>query len=310
MTFRRIIIGMLSLAFVFLLAATLTARAEIRIDEETTFSISIKITGTLTQHDADEFQDISAKFETKGLTFLTVYLDSKGGDVFAAMKIGRLIRKYDGHAQILPYAKCYSSCALIFIAGVIRTNALGELGLHRPYLVSTPQSRETVEKQVPLMLSTIKSYINEMGITDNFYQQMVNTEPSKIVIYKNDDFTKLFPEYDSVFDETVVAIEARRIGITTSEMRQRNQDAKRCSSAAKAQKQFDCRQAIKWGLSEREYLERYAKSKKACSFSDKERFSKEERETLAETPYKLRLDHPVYGEFVNPRINASARAVL
>ena len=75
-------------------------------------------------------------------------------------------------------------------------------------------------------------------------------------------------------------------------MRQRDQDAKRCSTVAKGQGEAVCGQAIKWGLSERVYHERYAKSKKECSFSDKERFSEEERETFAKTPYKLRLDHP------------------
>jgi hypothetical protein len=41
------------------------------------------------------------------------------------------------------------------------------------------------------MLSMLKSYANEMGITDNFYQQMVNTEPSRMAMYYWDDYTKL-----------------------------------------------------------------------------------------------------------------------
>jgi hypothetical protein len=45
---------------------------------------------------------------------------------------------------------------------------LGELGLHRPYLASSPQGRQAVEKQIPLMLSLVKQYIVEMNITDNF----------------------------------------------------------------------------------------------------------------------------------------------
>ena len=272
-----------------LFATTLTAQADVRIKDEDDFSIYIEITSTITQHDADEFQDISAKYETK---LLTVYLDSRGGDVSAAMKIGRLIRKYDGWTWI--NSKCYSSCALIFIAGVIRTTApYGELGLHRPYLASTPANRESVEKQVPIMLSTIKNYINEMGITDNFYQQMVNTEPSKIVVYKNDDFTKLFPEHDPVFDEVVISVEARRHGISTTEERKRVQDAKRCSTVSKGPGEAVCGQALRWGLSERIYLERNTRAKKECWFSSKEKYSEKEKESLDKTPYKLRLDHPI-----------------
>jgi hypothetical protein len=206
------------------------------------------------------------------------------------MAIGRLIRKYDGWTWI--DSKCYSSCALIFIAGVIRTNVYGELGLHRPYLASAPQSRETIENQFPVMLSKIRIYVTEMGVTDNFYQQMVNAEPSKIVIYKNDAFTKLFLEHDPVFDEIVTAVEGRRHGITTSEERKRDREAKRCSTVAKVWEQTVCEQAIRWGLSNDVYLERYAKSKKECWFSEKEQFSKEEKQSLDKTPYKLRLDHP------------------
>ena len=99
----------------------------------------------------------------------------------------------------------------------------GELGLHRPYLSAVPQSGETVEKQVPLMLSMLKSYVNEMGITDNFYQQMVNTEPSRMTMYYWDDYTKLVPENDPVYAEVEIARDARKYGITTSEMRQREQ---------------------------------------------------------------------------------------
>ena len=49
------------------------------------------------------------------------------------------------------------------------------------------------------MLSMLKTYINEMGITDNFYQQMVNTEPSRMAIYYWDDYANLVPEIDPVF---------------------------------------------------------------------------------------------------------------
>lgn len=67
---------------------------------------------------------------------------------------------------------------MIFIAGVKRTATdFAELGLHRPFLAAAPQSREAVEKQVPQMLAMVKNYVSEMGLTDFFYQQMINTSP-------------------------------------------------------------------------------------------------------------------------------------
>jgi hypothetical protein len=220
-------------------------------------------------------------------------LDSTGGDVSAAISIGRLVRKYELTTFISENAKCYSSCALIFIAGVQR-GSFGELGLHRPYFSSAPQSRETLEKQVPLMISMIKSYIAEMGVTDNFYQQMVNTEPSQMVIYDHNDYTALVPYDDPVFSEIEMARRARMFGVSTAEMRQRTLDAHSCPSLfAGFQEWSDCTDAIDWGLSKRTYLERYAKAKKECWFSDEEEFSAQERATIANTPTKLRPDLPL-----------------
>jgi hypothetical protein len=54
-----------------------------------------------------------------------------------------------------------------------------------------------------------------MGITEDFYQQMVNTEPSSMVIYRASEYTKLIPRTDPVSDEIETARRARGLGITT-----------------------------------------------------------------------------------------------
>jgi hypothetical protein len=287
------------------LSMIFAAKADIKIERKAS-SVSISISGTITGSDAKEFQNVSQELEYKELSVL---LDSKGGDVSAAMQIGRLIRKYDGTTLILQlapwitsnvgrprYDRCYSSCALIFIAGVHRVND-GELGLHRPFFASAPQSRETLEKQVPLMLSMVKSYIVEMGITENFYQQMVNTEPSKIVIYNSNNYQKIVPAIDPVFAEIEVAREARRYGTTTSGMRQRQAEAKQepCKFydvQGLSDKKPDCAYSAYWGLSERIYRERNAKAKEECWFSNEREYSDIEDTALKQTPRKLRDNLP------------------
>src|SRR4051794_36823653 len=66
-----------------------------------------------------------------------------------------------------------------------------------------------------------------------FYQQMVNTEPSGMVIYRGRDVGKLVPLVDPVVDEINTSSSARRYGISTFEMRQRNEEAKSCSKSQK-----------------------------------------------------------------------------
>jgi hypothetical protein len=166
---------------------TIVARADFRILNRTDYQIDLLISGTITERDARALEALSPELER---AVVWVWLDSAGGDVEAAMRIGRLIRRYEGATKIgkpgyTDNANCHSSCALVFISGVVRLIASqgGQLGLHRPYLASDPQSRQAVEKQVPLMLSQVRQYIVEMGITDNFYQQLVNTEPSQMAVY-------------------------------------------------------------------------------------------------------------------------------
>jgi hypothetical protein len=297
---------------VCLVVMSFGAQADIRIQrdnfERYSTTLTISITGTITNRDADEFQRISKELEyAKGPFYnFLLALDSEGGDVSAAISIGRLVRKYDGITVISENSNCYSSCALIFIAGVERRiHPCGELGLHRPYLSSTPQSRDTIETEVPIMLSQVRSYIVEMGITDNFYQQMVNTEPSQMVIYNCNDYTGLVPLSDPTYAEIENAYEARMHGVTTSEMRHRTHDAKPCMPDTLPANAFDtprplymtllddCYGARLWGLSEPVYHERDARSKKECWFNDADKFSEADRATIAKTPSKLVSDLPL-----------------
>lgn len=278
--------GLIAIACI-VATALATKAAEMKIDRNDGV-INVTITGMITDQDAKQFQKMASELERAELA--SVILDTTGGDVSAAINIGRLVRKLDGWTTIT--GKCYSSCALIFIAGVRRFN-FGKLGLHRPYFSTAPQSRETIEKAVPLMLSTLKNYIAEMGITDSFYEQMVNTEPSQMVIYDGIDSTALVPEQDPVYAEIAVASEARRLGVTTIEMRRRNKEAEE-NCRNRDVNGFVCSDAIKWGLSEQVYVERNAKSKRECWSDNKHRFSEAEQTTIDKTPQKLVADLPLW----------------
>lgn len=106
-----------------------------------------------------------------------------------------------------------------------------------------------------------------MGITDDFYQLMINTEPSKMLIYTGSDYEKLVPKLDPTYEEIQVALEARRYGVTTSEMRARKAEAERCphQPGKDGSISFDCDDAIKWGLSLDVYQRRMKETKNVGS---------------------------------------------
>jgi hypothetical protein len=309
---------LVALTIVFQVSLTGASRADFRILDGGSLGKVLFLFGTITEQDARAFEAHSAELAFRAIP--QIRLDSTGGDVDAAMKIGKLIRKYEGHTSIEKEdetgfnANCYSSWALIFIAGDWRTMGSdgGQLGLHRPYLASAPRNRQVVEKQVPIMLSQIRQYVADMGVTDNFYQQMVNTEPSEMAVYGDpnvygvpnvdpnqaqqihkelgirdvvNNWKRLIPEYDPVWQEVQVSYEARAHGTTTSEMRQRQKDAEVCYGKDHTHDWLNCRDAIEWGLTERVYIERY-KQTRVCS--------RDENETLLRIPVRERRDHPLF----------------
>jgi hypothetical protein len=235
---------------------------------------------------------------SKKHTWFNVVLNSGGGDIDSAITIGRLVRKNYGETTIPDGGKCFSACALIFIAGVTRYN-LGELGLHRPYIESGPLSRHVIEKQVPIMFDRIKTYVSEMGITDDFYQKIVNTNPSEITIYKGHDSQTLVPDVDPTYDEITVSYESRVYGITPLEYRQRARDVEDCKSLYPDLNpflrfsdpfSFSCEEAMYWGLSKQVYLERNAHAIEACWFNSHQEYSDEEQKIQDGTPLISKRD--------------------
>jgi hypothetical protein len=76
------------LSALFVGLTTLDAQADMRVSNEDPqhHSMDIEISGVISEQDASSFAALSERLARK---HFTVYLDSKGGDVFAAMKIGR-----------------------------------------------------------------------------------------------------------------------------------------------------------------------------------------------------------------------------
>jgi hypothetical protein len=274
-----------ALSVVLALVPTSLVRADVSVHGRTESSVFVDILGTITNQDPKTFE---AAIQDLGTRRLYARLDSVGGDVFAAMHIGRLIRKHDGVTIISVPSKCYSSCALLFISGVMRHN-LGELGLHRPYQVSVLQNRQTIEKQLPRMLALLREYVAEMGVAGNFYDQMVNTEHTKTAIYKIDNYANLVPEMDPGFQEVQAAYGARRYGMTAAQMRQRERDAEICLTRA-VKEIVVCQEAIKWGLSEQVYRERNAKIQ-ACELGP------DDRRIVQVLPPGQRSGHPLVRKY-------------
>jgi hypothetical protein len=154
-------------------------------------------------------------------------LQSPGGDVEEAIKIGRLFRKYSlgaiapkrgqdsggfrGSLSVGSCSRfsgecgciCASSCALIWFGAPRR---LGQVGLHRPVIQDSafkdlvPAKAEEAYKSA-LML--INSYLEEMEIPKAFADAMVSTSSAEIHWTTIEDYKAL--EVSPSFDEWIEA---------------------------------------------------------------------------------------------------------
>ena len=68
----------------------------------------------------EKFHLAIAEVPTSREVHRSVYIDSLGGDVRAAMEIGRIVRRREMGVNVIPETSCASACVLVFAAGVDR----------------------------------------------------------------------------------------------------------------------------------------------------------------------------------------------
>lgn len=114
-----------------------------------------------------------------------VLLDSTGGNVFAAMDMGRLLRNSAASVWVDQNDECSSACILLLAGGVTRYGYDARIGLHRPYLPTSEfaeLSHVEAQQVYNTMLSQIRSYLSDMGVRQELFERMVSI-PSQTVEY-------------------------------------------------------------------------------------------------------------------------------
>jgi hypothetical protein len=120
----------------------------------------------------------TAKTEINGVPFITVELDSPGGDVVEAMGIGRSIYRHSAMTLVRPGNECVSACVFIMVAGAVRTPGNGAaIGVHRPLLVSwRNMSYAQAKAKYDGLMDYIRGYFAELGVSDATYATMMRTD--------------------------------------------------------------------------------------------------------------------------------------
>jgi hypothetical protein len=162
-------------------------------------------------------------------------LDSLGGDVAAAMQIGRLARKTKASAWI-PKGECSSACVLVLAGATGRIIAPdSRVGIHRTFFEGLPASmtydqvRELMRKNERL----IADYLEEMDIPRSLLDEMKSVPPGEVRYLSEPELRRFrLSGTDPATQELSESRRASDLGISRQEYNRRSAQAEReCRSA-------------------------------------------------------------------------------
>ncbi|MBS0341363.1 MAG: hypothetical protein JSS56_12615 [Proteobacteria bacterium] len=143
----------------------------------------ILVKGELVQADVEAFTTAAQTARTTpggGAGHVNVVIDSRGGNIWAAMTIGRIIRKNAFMTRVERGASCVSACVYLLAAGEGRYVG-GRVGIHRPYIPNDGVTSARAKKaQYDGINMQSRQYLEEMGVSAALHDQMMQTPPDRV----------------------------------------------------------------------------------------------------------------------------------
>ena len=139
----------------------------------------IAIRGTIKPEDGDVFVKLVAD---RGITKGAIELNSDGGNLFAALKIGREVRRVGFNTVVDDQVTCASACGLIWLAGKTRWyDNRSRIGFHAPsYSVESKSGRRSSTVNLPATggAAMVGAYLAEMGLNEDAIFQLTEYKPN------------------------------------------------------------------------------------------------------------------------------------
>ena len=189
--------------------------------------MDVEVSGTIQKGDSETFAVILRAFSDYK-RFVRVSLDSAGGNVEEALRIGRQIRDVRGYVFVPVGAECASSCVFLLAAGMVR-GVNGKVGIHRPF---NPEGQESNEAEIKALYKDLKgvaeAFLEEMNVSDRLYEDMLRIPPHSMRYLTREElhhYGLLGP--DPVMAEIMAAESAAKAGISREELARREAEVER-----------------------------------------------------------------------------------
>ena len=221
---------------------------------------------------------------------MTVSINSPGGDVYEAMRLGRLLRARRATIEVTSRSSmprgsvwesspsvCASACILVYAGATTRyvsfwqdttgTVHTSKLLVHRPYFQSvSPANARAYWQRAD---KDIRSYLAEMNVPQRLADLMNATPPERARELSYAEREELLPSVDPAEEEMGVAQNAFIFGISSAEYRRRRERAGICDPPLenaedheRLERSMTCTTAIIGGFSYEEAERRRIAAKK------------------------------------------------
>lgn len=196
---------------------------------EPTGEVRVFLIGDITRADVDS-AGVMARLVKSGkhrLADNSIWLAGNGGDIDAAMQLGRLLRELGVFTLVGADDQCLSACVFAFMGGERRSVA-GRLGIHRPYF---PYTHDVPDRQLRFrhLQRTLKAYVEELDFPTSFYEAVMLVPPESMKILTPAELKRFYLEGISPSSEDLAdAAAARRLNLSMFEYLKHKATAPTC----------------------------------------------------------------------------------
>lgn len=153
--------------------------------------------------------------EAAGRPIAFVTFNSPGGSPYAAMRVGRTIRRLGLSTAQLKAFECASACALAFVGGINRFAEAGAIGIHKASFVN-PDARDAEDavSLIQAVTADIIGYLAEMGVDPALMQVALSYDANDMRYLSSSEMEKFRVTTSSVApsqEEVTVAAPAQSV---------------------------------------------------------------------------------------------------
>lgn len=178
---------------------------------------TITLFGEITRDDVD-LMSAAISEARAGSSDVILALDSPGGDVLAAIEIGRLVRANAVWTTVI-FAEgsgCYSACVFVLMGGVVRLAAGTDIGIHRPRFEEAyfaGLSEAAARAQYEEFAAQAQAYLADMGADPKLFHLMMQVPSGRMHRLTEGEKTALSVDgWDPSYQEWVRAKNVQKFG--------------------------------------------------------------------------------------------------